>query len=304
MTEIVVLSGKGGTGKTAIASSLAALAERAVLADADVDAANLSLVLSAERIEDVPFYAGESTVRQPEACGECYLCRNLCRFEAIGPDLGIDAVACEGCGLCARVCPEGAIRMVPALAGRLFVSRTPYGTLVHARLEPGEENCGKLAARVKERAREVAAGEGAPLLLVDGPPGTGCPAIATLSGADLALFVTEPGVSGRHDLLRILDLARHFGVPTAVVVNRWDVSPEMTRRIEEDCARAEVPVVGRVPFDRGVVEAVVRGVPFVTAGDGPAAQAIRKVRDRLRDVAMPRPGRARRAAAPEAGAGK
>jgi MinD superfamily P-loop ATPase len=210
--EIVVLSGKGGTGKTMLTASFACLAEKVILADADVDAANLALVLPGVRIEDEPFVGGQEPVRDESLCDRCELCRLGCRFGAIGADLSVDRIACEGCGLCSRLCPFDAIAMVPRTSGRLFVSRTARGPLVHARLEPGEESSGKLVSRVRQRARTLGAEEGASFHLVAGPPGIGCPAISALGGADLAVLVAQPGVSGLHDLERVLDLTAHFGV--------------------------------------------------------------------------------------------
>ncbi len=282
MREIVVMSGKGGTGKTAVTASLAVLAGRAVLADADVDAANLELLLDAEALEESPYSGGSAPVKDDGRCDACGLCREHCRFDAIRPDLSIDAFACEACGLCARVCPQDAIAMEPVEDGRLFLSRTPWGLLVHARLAPGGENSGKLVARVRQRARELGAAEGGALLLVDGPPGIGCPAISAITGADRVLLVAEPGVSGLHDLERVLDLADHFRVPAGVVVNRWDLSPEGTRRIADRLEERGIPLIGRIPFDRAVIDAVVAGRPFVLE-ESPATAALRKLAPEIDD---------------------
>ena len=276
MKEIVVLSGKGGTGKTAVTSSFAALAKDAVLADADVDAANLGLVLDARPVEEERFEGGHVAVLDESLCDDCGLCLEKCRFGAIDEGPRIDPLACEGCGLCAAMCHAEAIRMEPRICGRVTVAETRHGTLVHARLDPGAENSGKLVTRVRQRAREIAEERGASLLLTDGPPGIGCPVIASIGGADLALIVAEAGVSGVHDLDRVLDLATHFRVPAAVAVNRWDLSPENAERIESRCAARGVPFAGRIPFDRNVVDAIVAGIPPVLGADGPAARAIRQ----------------------------
>jgi MinD superfamily P-loop ATPase len=281
MREIVVLSGKGGTGKTAVTSSLAFLAGGAVLADADVDAANLALVLASETVEEEDFLGMPKPVRDEDLCQACGLCRDKCRFDAFDLALNVDPAACEGCGLCARVCVFGALRMEPHVAGRVFLSRTPYGSLVHARLEPGEENSGKLVTAVRRRARALAEADGATTLLVDGPPGIGCPVIAALGGADLALLVAEPSVSGLHDLDRVLGLAEHFRVPAGVVVNKWDLAPDNTDRIRAGCEERGIPLLGRIPFDRSVVDAIVAGVPPVQGASGAVADALRAVGERV-----------------------
>lgn len=271
MKQVVILSGKGGTGKTTVAGSLAHLASRegrVVLADADVDAANLELLLSPDQTQARDFVGGRLAGIDDARCRCCGLCERVCRFGAIGlarehsngrEHYRVDPIACEGCAACHYRCPEGAIQMVEQLAGRWFLSRTRFGPLVHAHLFAGQENSGKLVTRVKMQAQEIALARGARYLLVDGPPGIGCPVIAACSGSDLALVVTEPTVAGAHDLERVLGLLGHFGVPALVCVNKWDLSPSRTAIVERECAARGIAVVGRVPFDVAVTEAMVRG---------------------------------------------
>ncbi|MGC9349593.1 MAG: ATP-binding protein [Anaerolineae bacterium] len=283
MKQLAVLSGKGGTGKTTVTAGLAHLAtaeHRLVLADADVDAANLELVLDAKQESEHPFRSGELAVIDPEACEACGRCAEVCRFDAIvapssaassvtGSDPAtssyrVDSVACEGCASCYYACPFDAISMVPRLAGQWFVSETWLGPLYHAQLRAGEENSGKLVTLIKQMARLRAKDDGADLVIVDGPPGIGCPVISTLAGADLTLIVTEPTVAGVHDLERILQTAAHFRVPAAVLLNKADLSSNQANAITTYCERHEVPLVGRLPFDTAVTETMVRGKPITT----------------------------------------
>ena len=235
MREFVVVSGKGGTGKTSLTASFAVLAGRSVVADCDVDAADLHLVLSPRVKLSGAFRAGHVAVIDAARCTACALCERTCRFDAVKrdaegagrPRFAIDPTACEGCGVCVRLCPERAIDFPERLSGEWYVSDTRCGPMVHARLGVAAENSGKLVWLVREKAREIAAREGHDLVLVDGPPGIGCPVIASLTGASAALVVTEPTLSGEHDMERVLQVARHFKVPAAVCVNKWDLNPDM-----------------------------------------------------------------------------
>ncbi len=268
MKELVVLSGKGGTGKTTLVGSFAALAKHKVLADCDVDAADLHLLLAPSVRETHEFTSGQLAAIERARCTGCGLCVEHCRFDAIH-DFTVDPLACEGCGFCARVCPEGAITMTERLSGHWYLSDTVYGPLVHARLGIGEENSGKLVTTVRNAARALAEREGSELIISDGPPGIGCPVISSLSGADLALLVTEPTLSGIHDLERVVGACRHFGAPAAVCINQYDVSEENSRRIEDWCGTEDIPVVGRLPYDDAIPQAIARGVPVVkTRRDG------------------------------------
>jgi MinD superfamily P-loop ATPase len=267
MKEIVVLSGKGGTGKTSIVGSLAVLAKRKVLADCDVDAADLHLLLSPSVKQESEFWSGQVACIDEDRCTECGLCQDLCRFGAI-KDLRVDPVACEGCGFCSHICPVEAITMEENMSGRWFISDTKYGSLVHARLGIAQENSGKLVAVVRQQARQIAEEQKLDYIISDGPPGIGCPVISSLSGASLALLVTEPTLSGMHDLERVLGVCRHFSVPATVCINKYDLNEENTRQIETYCSTQGVKLASKIPFDNVVTEALVRGVPVVEYSDG------------------------------------
>lgn len=277
--ELVVISGKGGTGKTSVAASLAALAERPVIADCDVDAADLHLLLTPKRLARHAFFAGREAVIRPADCTRCGECERLCRFQAIGRKEGdfiVDPAACEGCGVCVRFCPATAIDFPERRCGEWMVSETRFGPLVHARLDPAAENSGKLVSLVRREARRIAEQDRRPWVIVDGPPGIGCPVIASVGGAALVLVVTEPTVSGEHDLKRVLALTRHFGVPAAVCVNKWDIHPEMAEKIEALACREGARLAGRIAYDPIVTRAQLqeRTVVETTA---PAAAEFRKI---------------------------
>ncbi len=281
MKQLVILSGKGGTGKTTVAAALAHLAAQmhsVVLADADVDAANLGLVLAPVTKETHDFTGGKIAEIDPATCIACGRCAEVCRFEAIQPGATytVDSIACEGCAACFYECPAQAIAMTPQRAGEWYAATTRYGPLYHAHLFAGQENSGKLVTLVKQMARLRALDEEANLLLVDGPPGIGCPVIAALAGADLALIVTEPTVSGAHDLERILSVAAHFQTRAAVLINKHDLCPAQTEAIAAACAERGIPLVGRLPYDPAVTKAMVRGEP-ITVGNGPVATALLEV---------------------------
>ncbi len=262
MKELVVLSGKGGTGKTSVVASFAALSKNKALVDCDVDAADLHLLLqpTAQRSEE--FWSGQTAVIDPELCTECGLCQEICRYGAI--DIPhIDPIACEGCGFCFNVCPDKAITMQENLAGHWFVSETKYGPLVHARLGIAQENSGKLVTVVRQSARALAQEQGLGYIISDGPPGIGCPVISSLSGANLALIVTEPTLSGMHDLDRVLGVCRHFGVPALVCINKFDINEENSRHIEKSVSDMGIAQVYKLPFDNVVTEALVHGLPVV-----------------------------------------
>ena len=276
MKEVVVLSGKGGTGKTSIVGSLAALAQGKVLADCDVDAADLHLLLSPSEKERNEFWSGQVAHIDADRCNECGLCQELCRFNAI-KDFRIDPVSCEGCGFCSHICPTEAITMRENMAGYWFISDTRYGPLVHARLGIAQENSGKLVAVVRQQAKQIAEKQALDYIISDGPPGIGCPVISSLSGAGLALLVTEPSLSGMHDLARVLGVCRHFGVPAVVCINKYDLNTENTGQIESQCLSQGIEVVGRVPFDNVVTQSIVQGVPVVEYSDGHVTREIKRM---------------------------
>jgi MinD superfamily P-loop ATPase len=273
MKELVVLSGKGGTGKTSIAGSFAAMAKSKVLADCDVDAADLHLLLEPVTQQKHEFWSGQVAVIDGEKCNQCGLCPELCHFKAV-KDFRVDPISCEGCGFCYHICPTEAITMKENLSGHWFISDTRYGSLVHARLGIAQENSGKLVALVRQQAKLVAEKQGADFIISDGPPGIGCPVISSLSGASLALLVTEPTLSGIHDLERVLGVCRHFNVPALVCINKYDINQENTRQIEGYCLRQGVEVAPKIPFDNAVTEAMVRGLPVVEYADNSASRQI------------------------------
>jgi MinD superfamily P-loop ATPase len=285
--QLVILSGKGGTGKTSVAAALAHLAAEghqplpAILADADVDASNLELVLDPTRLETHEFSGGGVAIIDPLLCEGCDLCIEVCRFDALDHTSDedrtptVDPIACEGCAACVYQCPTGAIRLQPEMAGQWFRSESRYGPLFHAALRPAQENSGKLVTMVKQQARLLALDGDYEVIIVDGPPGIGCPVISAASGADLALIVAEPTAAGAHDMERVLQTTRHFGVPAVVCVNKSDLYPQATAKIEAYCQAHGIEVIGHIPFDVSVTEAMVRGQP-VTAYrlDAAASQAM------------------------------
>ncbi len=277
MKELVIVSGKGGTGKTTLLGFLASVMQRAVTADCDVDAPNLHLLLQPKVLQREGFAGMRVATILSSKCTNCGKCAEVCRFGAVkvlgNPSIrkvAIDEGCCEGCALCSRVCPSGAVEMADKRVGEWFVSDTPFGKMVHALLEPGADNSGKLVAMVKQKARMVAKEEGADTILVDGPPGIGCPVISALSGCDLAVIVTEPTQSGFSDAKRILDLANGFGLRTGLVVNKADINDGLTAMMEEHAAAEGAHVLGRIPYDEVLAKTMAQGR---TAGDNVASPA-------------------------------
>jgi MinD superfamily P-loop ATPase len=281
MKQLVVISGKGGTGKTTMTGSLASLAKGGmVVADCDVDAPDLHLILNPEIRETHDFLGLQIARIDPDNCTKCGECENACRFDAIH-DFQVDPRGCEGCKVCTIVCPSEAVTMVETVSGHAYVSETRFGTMVHADLFPGEEASGKLVTMVRELAFKVAEREKKDLILIDGSPGIGCPVIASITGTDIALVMTEPSISGAHDLERILGVTKHFGVKALVCVNKYDLNLDMTEEIDGLCRELGVDVVGKLPFDPGVVEAMISGKTLVEV-EGPVGDAIRSVWDRIK----------------------
>jgi MinD superfamily P-loop ATPase len=293
MKQLVILSGKGGTGKTSVAAAFAHLAAegddpfRAILVDADVDASNLELVLSPTVLETHKFIGGGIAVIESEPCEGCGICADVCRFDAIAyrstdekPPI-VDPIACDGCAACVYQCPTQAIHLEPQLAGQWFRSASRYGPLFHAALRPAQENSGKLVTMVKQQARLLALDEDYDLIMVDGPPGIGCPVISAASGADLALIVAEPTTAGVHDLKRMLSTTEHFGLLALVCINKFDLYPGGTATIEAFCRERGMKVVGHIPFDPTVTQAMVQGVPVTAYGNGSVVQALHRMWEQL-----------------------
>jgi MinD superfamily P-loop ATPase len=274
MKKITVISGKGGTGKTVLTASFASLSRSRILVDCDVDAADLHLLVHPTLREKHQFTQGSTASIDQDFCTECGRCREVCRFSAIAEDYRVDPVSCEGCWLCCRICPAAAIDMKEDTAGEWYISETAYGTLVHARLAIAGENSGKLVTTIKKAAEEIAREEGCDYMILDGPPGIGCPVSATLSGTDVALVVTEPTLSGIHDMERVFELAAHFNMETAVVINKFDLHRKNTDAISSVCERRGVSIAGRIPFSLTVSESIIRMVPAVEYCEPAVREAI------------------------------
>jgi MinD superfamily P-loop ATPase len=263
LKQITILSGKGGTGKTTIAAAFATLAKRVVVADCDVDAPNLHILLHPEVLEARDFTGSKMAVIDGTKCIKCLACREKCPFDAITQDIRVDPFSCEGCGVCKIVCPVDAITLVERVSGRIYISRTKYGFMVHALLNPGEANSGRLVTMVRQHAKSLAEREGIDLIINDGPPGIGCPVIASVAGVDAGLVVAEPTMSGIYDLERAIQLLRHFNIGAFVCVNMYDVNKENTNKILKFCEENGLEVVGRIPFNPLVAEAMVNGKTII-----------------------------------------
>jgi MinD superfamily P-loop ATPase len=294
MKELVVISGKGGTGKTSLCASLAVLSGGCVVADCDVDAADLHLVLSPKIQRREPFTAGKRARIKAGHCTACGKCEELCRFDAIrfdGPGNGktpktfrVDALACEGCGVCAWFCSEKAIEFVSTVSGEWFISETRCGPMVHAKLGIAEGNSGKLVSIVRQNARGLAEQRGHGLVIIDGSPGVGCPVIASITGASLVLVVTEPTPSGLHDLERVAQLTRHFGCQAIVCINKWDLNPQMSDSVDAFCRERSIPLAGRVRYDRAFTAAQLQSKTVVEISADGVAEDIRKLWDNVRSA--------------------
>ena len=282
MKQIVVISGKGGTGKTIVTGSLAVLAKNKIMVDCDVDAADLHLLLHPKIKERHEFRGGKTAVIDYNLCRRCGDCVRVCRFGAIKQDCTIEPFSCEGCALCSRICPYGAISMKENIAGEWFVSDAKYGPFVHAKLGIAEENSGKLVSKIRQVAADMAKKDKMEYVIIDGPPGIGCPVIASLSGVDRALIVTEPTLSGLHDAQRVAEAADHFNVLSKMVINKYDLNADMTERIEEFCRGKRIPVIGKIPFDKEVVKAVVAGVPVAEYAEGNVKKELIKIWEELK----------------------
>ena len=283
MKEIVVISGKGGTGKTSFTACMAALFDNKVVADCDVDAANLNLVLNAAVVEEYEFVSGHRAAINKDICTSCGRCREVCRYGAISKDYHVDKFSCEGCGACFYLCPSGAVSFDEALCGHYFVGNTKKQEIaVFAELLPGAENSGKLVTAVRKKAREIAQEKGNEIILTDGPPGIGCTVIASLTGASYIVFVTEPTVSGVHDLKRVMELSIHFKLPGGVVINKGDLNPAYAKEIETLCLERGFDLLGSIPYEPFVSQAQRQAKTILEyAPDCLASGAIRQIYKKL-----------------------
>lgn len=286
MKQITIISGKGGTGKTVITASFAALAKDKVMADCDVDASDLHLLLHPQIKETHQFKGGLLAVVNQEKCTACGECIEVCRFDAITEQgnqdkMVADPVACEGCQVCALICPVEAIRMKERTSGEWFISDTRYGPMVHARLGVAQENSGKLVTVVRKNAKEIAGKNHLKLVVVDGPPGIGCPVIASITGVDLVVIVTEPTFSAISDLKRVLRLTRHFGIGATVLINKYDLNPGNTESIENFCQKEQVEVAGKLPFDNAITQAMVAGKNIIEYSESSLTADIGRIWERI-----------------------
>jgi MinD superfamily P-loop ATPase len=288
MREIIILSGKGGTGKTSLTGAFAHLAQHKIICDLDVDAPDLHLLLHPAPRHQEEFFSGHEAVIDQNICSRCGECASLCQFDAIrqaGEDFVIDSLRCEGCKVCVNFCPEAAVLFPEKHCGAWYVSNTRFGPLVHAQLFPGQENSGRLVMVLKRQARELAKTAGAELVLCDGAPGIGCPVISSLSGAHLAVAVTEPTPSGRHDLERVADLCRHFQIDFAVIINKYDLNADETFRLETYCRKQSYPIMGRLPHDPVMTKAMIQGLVITELPETELSRQIRQAWSRIETLA-------------------
>lgn len=267
MKEITILSGKGGAGKTTVAAALASVAKNAVFCDNDVDAADLHLLMNPKILETHEFDSGSVALINHELCTNCGLCEESCRFTAIHNNADgfpeVNPFQCEGCRLCERICPANAITTHQNLNNHWFVSETQFGTLVHAKMGPGEENSGKLVTKVRERAQEIATKTKAQYLINDGPPGIGCTAISSITGTDAVLLVIEPTISGLHDAKRLVKLVNSFEIPVFAAINKFDINPDFSNTVEDYLSHNKIPLVGKIPFTKLMIESMLKGKTVV-----------------------------------------
>jgi len=282
--EVVIISGKGGTGKTSIAGCFAALAKNKVLADADVDAADLFILLEPKIQSRESFRGGHTAVIDKEICVECGECLELCHFDAISSDYVVDKVDCEGCGVCAHFCTAEAIEMHENVCGEWYISDTRYGPFVHAKLGIAEENSGMLVTIVRHNAKLIAEENDLGLIIVDGPPGIGCPVISAVTGANLVFIVTEPTLPGLHDMQRVAALAKHFNIPAAACINKYDLNPEMSGKIRAYCKETGIRLLGMIPYDTVVTKALVERRIIVEHGNGEVSNEIKKIWSNLAEM--------------------
>ena len=284
MKQLTVISGKGGTGKTSITAAFASLAKNTVFADCDVDAADLHLILKPDIKKTIEFHGLKIASIDIEKCTDCKKCYESCKFGAITEDIKLNKESCEGCGVCSYVCPVNAIDMVDRKSGFAYISETRFGPMSHAVLKTAEEASGKLVTVVRENAKNIAEENKSSLILVDGPPGIGCPVIASITGVDLVLIVTEPTLSGIHDLERIYGVANHFKIPAVVCINKFDVNLQNSEKIEEYCKKNNIAVVGKLPYDVSMTRAMVDEKSIIEYSNGSLSDGIIKMWEEIKGI--------------------
>jgi MinD superfamily P-loop ATPase len=277
MQQIVIISGKGGTGKTVLTAAFATLAKNKVIVDCDVDAADLHLLLNPDVKEQHTFRSGFTAAIDHSKCIKCLKCINFCRFDAIDNNLIVDLINCTGCKFCYNLCPVKAIELKENISGQWFISDTKFGPFVHAKLGIAEENSGKLVSLIRKQAQELAAKQNKDLIIIDGAPGIGCPIIACISNTDCAVVVTEPTLSGLHDAKRVIKVAQHFGVLLKLVINMFNLNEEITNKIEQYCIANNIPLIGKIEFNRDVVDAVVNGITIMETANDKLKNTIEKI---------------------------
>lgn len=279
--ELVIISGKGGTGKTSIVASFSALAKNHVMVDCDVDAADMHLILHPEVEKTVEFYSGKQAEILPDKCQKCGKCIELCKFDAITDDFVVDEIKCEGCGVCYFNCPYDAVKFEQVKSGEWFESNTRFGKLIHAKLGIAEENSGKLVSEIRNHARLVAKRNEKDLIITDGSPGIGCPVIASISGASLVLIVIEPTKSGIHDAERVFELTQHFKIPASICINKYDLNLELTGQMEEFCKEKGIEVLGKIPYSKEFTQAMIKGQSVVEYSDSDVSKNIKEMWERV-----------------------
>jgi len=284
MKELTVISGKGGTGKTSITAAFASLAKEAVFADCDVDAADLHLILKPMVKKTIPFYGLKIASIDRTLCIDCKKCHDSCLFHAIDENIQLKTQSCEGCGVCAFVCPVQAITMIDRKSGVAFLSETRFGPMAHAALHTAEEASGKLVTMVRTLAHDIATQQKKELILIDGPPGIGCPVIASITGVDLVVIVTEPTLSAIHDLQRVIGVAQHFHVPAVVCINKSTINPDNTSKIQQHCEENTIPIVGILPYDTTITQAMIHEQSIIEFSDGPLSNDLRAMWRKILEV--------------------
>jgi MinD superfamily P-loop ATPase len=285
MYEITIISGKGGTGKTILTAAFAHLASKHIICDLDVDASDLHILLERKRDFKKDFFSGNEAIISPTKCIDCEACISLCKFEAIhkskkGPS--IDPIRCEGCGVCVRHCPQNAISFPKKHCGEWYQSQTSFAPMIHAQLFPGEENSGLLVSLLRKEAKKLAIEKGSNLLICDGSPGIGCPVISSLTGTNLAIVVTEPTLSGMHDLKRVLALCNHFSIPVKVVINKYDLNKNQTACIEEYCSVSNIEIISQIPYSQAIIDSVMMKKTIIEYGDGIVSNIIKETWNKIK----------------------